>query len=521
MTSENGSGARPKDRSLSSGRSLRNLPTKDYKKFSEGDFCFSEDEKDTIDSGSDADFKKVPPGTSEAELLHHQQGEQPDLTNMADREEIQKLKLELASLSQEEERLQKRREADDLRREVAEKRKSVISLRGKLDISRSKDKSSIKQSKSKEERHKDDDEVNIMTLRHSKSLRRKVNREMRQLGLLNSDELDQSSQESLSSGCVSKDAETLSEGATDCKKKKKKAILLSSEPSDSTSQFSCSSSVSDDYRERKKKSNKKNIKSRKVSGGSAYSKKKSKNRKKILSNTESDTDSRYSFSSSDSDDSNESKKKKKSKRKIKSGIKARASDSVRKSQRYPQAQLRFEFVSANVTFDKLDLNLFVAGELEIITDVRTKNKERNGRLDLLKKIMYLSTSYDFSTLKSYYAAVLREIELGKKSWSDDFQYIEAAILSKHTPKSKSSFQPKRSFAAKYQKKNKNETNDTEEKLWFCSQYQRNKCHSKGSHILVIKGQARHAQHICASCWQKDSKKLEHPECSSACPHYSQ
>ena len=67
MTSENGSGARPKDRSLSSGRSLRNLPTKDYKKFSEGDFCFSEDEKDTINSGSDADSKKVPPGTLEAE----------------------------------------------------------------------------------------------------------------------------------------------------------------------------------------------------------------------------------------------------------------------------------------------------------------------------------------------------------------------------------------------------------------------------------------------------------------------
>ena len=27
-----------------------------------------------------------------------------------------------------------------------------------------------------------------------------------------------------------------------------------------------------------------------------------------------------------------------------------------------------------------------------------------------------------------------------------------------------------------------------------------------------------AQHICASCWQKISKKLEHTECSSACPH---
>ena len=70
--------------------------------------------------------------------------------------------------------------------------------------------------------------------------------------------------------------------------------------------------------------------------------------------------------------------------------------------------MRYEYISCNV-------NLFVAGEIEIISDRRTKEKERNGRLDLLKKIMYLSTSYDFGTLKSYYGAVLREIELGKKS----------------------------------------------------------------------------------------------------------
>ena len=44
-----------------------------------------------------------------------------------------------------------------------------------------------------------------------------------------------------------------------------------------------------------------------------------------------------------------------------------------------------EYVNSNVSFEKLDLNLFVAGEIEIISDQRTKEKERNGRLDLLKK----------------------------------------------------------------------------------------------------------------------------------------
>lgn len=66
------------------------------------------------------------------------------------------------------------------------------------------------------------------------------------------------------------------------------------------------------------------------------------------------------------------KRRKKSKKKIKSGIKARASDSVRKSQRYPQAQLRFQFVSANVTFDKLDLNLFVHQKVRVPSNLRDR-----------------------------------------------------------------------------------------------------------------------------------------------------
>ena len=98
----------------------------------------------------------------------------------------------------------------------------------------------------------------------------------------------------------------------------------------------------------------------------------------------SDSLSGVSFSSSESDSD-----EKKRKRKIKSGIKGKASDSVRKSLRYPQAHLRFEFVSSNVSFEKLDINLFVAGETEIISDKCTKEMERKGRLDLLKKIMYL------------------------------------------------------------------------------------------------------------------------------------
>ena len=90
-----------------------------------------------------------------------------------------------------------------------------------------------------------------------------------------------------------------------------------------------------------------------------------------------------------------------------------------------------------MSFEKLDLNLFVAGEIEIISDPKIKEIERLGRLKLLKKIMYNNTCYEFNTLKSFYAACLREIEVGNKTWADDFTSIESAILQKHIPKSKS------------------------------------------------------------------------------------
>ena len=102
-----------------------------------------------------------------------------------------------------------------------------------------------------------------------------------------------------------------------------------------------------------------------------------------------------------------------------------------------------------------------------------------------------------------------------KTWKDDFQQIEAAILSKHVPKHTSHFSKK--FPTK--SKDDSETKKaSEDKVWFCALYNRNKCQHKMSHTERKNGRFHYAQHICASCWQKDSKKLEHPECSSACPY---
>ena len=154
--------------------------------------------------------------------------------------------------------------------------------------------------------------------------------------------------------------------------------------------------------------------------------------------------------------------------------------------------------------------MFVAGKLEIISQPGLSLIESRSRLELLKRLMYLNRAFEFTVLKSLYAAILREIELGYRNWGDDFHYIENTVLatSSHSQK----LRPKSDFSQGSTAVN------SEDKFWFCAKFQRNKCPSKDSHVVNIKGKMRFAKHICASCWQKKHKELAHPECSSACPN---
>ena len=204
------------------------------------------------------------------------------------------------------------------------------------------------------------------------------------------------------------------------------------------------------------------------------------------------------------------KDRKKKGKKHKKGINAKASDKVKYPQRWPHAHLQYEYVNKQVKFDDLDLKLFIAGELEIIAEDDLSASEKGGRLELLKKIVYYSSTYEFKGLKAFYAAWLKEIELGKKKWSDDSQQIESAILSKYLLRNKG-------FPVAG-KKEPQKNSGEEDRVWFCSAYQRNKCAHKSNHMVVIKGKMRLAAHICASCWLKDKKKLEHSESSSCCEY---
>jgi len=216
------------------------------------------------------------------------------------------------------------------------------------------------------------------------------------------------------------------------------------------------------------------------------------------------------YSESDSGSSKNKSKKNKSKRKSKSGMVAKASDDVVNPQTWPQTALQYEFINKSVTFQELDLKLFVAGELEIISSKKIKSFERKARLNLLKKMVYYSSSYTWKALLDFYAAFVRQIELGNRTWKNDPSDLEVPLLSKHV---KQDFNKKSSYNVKKEFKTPS--------VWYCAGFQKNKCSKSSPHSTVIRGVDREVQHICASCYRLDKIKNFHPECSSACLHYNE
>ena len=230
----------------------------------------------------------------------------------------------------------------------------------------------------------------------------------------------------------------------------------------------------------------------------------------------SGSDSDSSDSSKGSSGSDQDKRKKKGKHKgksrLRSGMVAKNSDDVKFPQLWPQKGLKKQFVTSKPKFKDLDFRLFVAGELEIISRVGIRSTERKGRLRLLKEICYHQNSYEWEALRDCYASVVKNIELGISDWSEDLFKDCYMMLA---PFVRKPFQKKGKF--------KNDFSSTKsdgkmEKVWFCKDYNRNRCSHSESHKHLFQGRSIFAHHICAVCWLKDKVKLQHPECSSACPH---
>ena len=195
--------------------------------------------------------------------------------------------------------------------------------------------------------------------------------------------------------------------------------------------------------------------------------------------------------------------------KVKSGLFASASQKVKYPQEAPHCHLQFEYVGRELRFTDLDLRLFVAGELEIITKC-LNSAEREARLGLLKKITYLAGIYEWKAVRNFYAALIRKIEIGENKWGDNFSELETPMLTTHValPPTGRGKGPACQFTV----------SNSGSLVFYCAAYQANRCTLNSPHDATISGEKRQVGHFCSVCWRRDRTQSVHPDSSSACPY---
>ena len=199
------------------------------------------------------------------------------------------------------------------------------------------------------------------------------------------------------------------------------------------------------------------------------------------------------------------------KKKKKSGLYKKASDEVKVPQKWPHLNLGLEYSGRNIGFNDLSLAQFVAGESEIIVQCDDE-VEKEARILFLKSLMYDAVSCKFANILNYYAAWVREIELGKHKWGDDFSKVGDNILKRAGLPDREEHKVEASSASSKKRAHK-------KVVWYCSMYNRGKCSKDDPHKQMINNKIREVKHICGACYNSSKEEANHPENSSMCPLY--
>ena len=197
-------------------------------------------------------------------------------------------------------------------------------------------------------------------------------------------------------------------------------------------------------------------------------------------------------------------------RRIKSGINAKPTSSVKMQLTYPQFSLGqvSGYIGQNVKFHYLTYEQFIAGELTTIITC-SDPIEAEGRVQLLQRVSLwrLRSNVSWQQVRQAYAHILRRIENQEIDWTADWDRYEKHIYDRVLP-----------IGGKTEKRRSVTTSSQQDSTWFCKLYQKTEgCNKDSPHMARIGNTTKQVQHICAACWLKDRVKRGHPECSNDCP----
>ena len=197
---------------------------------------------------------------------------------------------------------------------------------------------------------------------------------------------------------------------------------------------------------------------------------------------------------------------------LQSGILAKSTDTVLYPQEWPHVAIHCDKIGENYSFHELDVRLFVTGELELIARYDITPGEHEGRLRLLRQLMYLSKVHDWGVILRLYSEVVMNIERGLLTWVSRFDETLTWAVARQVPSYRGNGKPTGGKPVR----GKNQGGKS--RPTYCKDFQSNACaYTEDKHWGTVNGDRMMVEHICAACLMKRKEVTAHSESSSDCP----
>lgn len=194
--------------------------------------------------------------------------------------------------------------------------------------------------------------------------------------------------------------------------------------------------------------------------------------------------------------------------KNKSGINDTADTFAKEKLIWPQKQLGFRFLHQQPSFEQLQFEHLVVGELSTIAGCEDELELKN-RIRLLQRVAYWKMKgAQWYQIRSFYAAIISGIEAHELHWDDNYTEIEAMLIDR----------PQTRDGVKFDRKpGKQFTKNKEDNIWFCKKFNSETgCNLESGHLVTTpRGEQKPAMHICARCLRMKKGRKDHSE--QSCP----
>ena len=198
--------------------------------------------------------------------------------------------------------------------------------------------------------------------------------------------------------------------------------------------------------------------------------------------------------------------------KVKSGKFAKSHTDLLRQEVWPHSAISKKY-SKRPTFDNMDFEQFVAGETKIIYSMYAREACHDralGRLRVLILIAHwMCKTRSWQSIRAVYESIIKEVELGERDWIDDFSGHETVLPT---------CGPTVVNGSGGTGKERSDVKKSVEVYW-CKAFQTGTCDQTPPHMVQIKQDEPPVPvlHICASCWNTQRKRRDHPEGDPMCP----